>query len=86
MIKNSPFNISYYHHSDEHRMTIKKHSIMSGRLATLLQYLWGYLRRSAMACDASRILKSQENALFYLIVWPGLWPPTTPVSPKPDLS
>ena len=49
-----------------------KTSIVSTRLATLLRNFRGHLRLSAMVCDAPQGLKSQENALFYRSVWPGL--------------
>ena len=42
---------------------------MGSRLATLLRFLRIHLRRAAMVLNAS---KSQENAHFHRIVWPGL--------------
>ena len=38
------------------------------RLATLLRFLWRYMRWYAMVCDASRSSKSQENGPFHRIV------------------
>ena len=67
----SQLNISNYHRSDDHRRRKWKPSIVSSRLATLLQSFRGHLR-SAMICDASRTSKSQENGPFHRNVWQGL--------------
>ena len=49
---------------------------LTGHTAAILEEIHAMvcdgLRWSAMVCDAPKGLKSQENALFYRSVWPGL--------------
>ena len=64
--------ISKCHPCDGHHRRTCKHLIVSSRLATLLRFVWRYMRWYAMVCDASRSSKSQENDSFHRIVWQGL--------------